>query len=190
MSEFNLSIHTAQIFEVLSKGKFISAMSKSQRKLYAVLEVEENYQQLRDYFSHINFHLAQAEGYFYFSRDIGMGENIQDWERKVEQLNRYVDVLGFLYSLEQKPMPGMRFRPTQIAEECANNPILQTSLSDLKLKVRTQSLVGKIKTMAEELTDESFFEKLDEDQENYLILDSFKYLEEVINLINPIEEVA
>ena len=190
MSQVDLSIHTAEIFELLSKGKFISSMSRAHRKLFAVLENEESYQQLRSYFAHINFILSKGEGYFYFSKDMKTGDTIQDWERKVEQLNRYVDMLGFLYALEQKPMPGMKFRPSKIAEECANNPILQNLLADIKLRVRTQTFVGKVKAMAEELTDESFFEKLDEDQENYLILDSFKYLEEVINLINPIEELT
>lgn len=188
MSSFDLPKHTADIFDLLSKGKFISAMTRSHRKLYAVLEQEENYIQLKNYFSHINFQLVQGEGYFYFSKDMNRGESIQDWERKVEQLNRYVDVVGFLYALEQKPLPGMRFRPTKIAEECSNNPILQNLLGDIKTKVKYQTYVNKIRAVAEELTDESFFEKLDEDQENYLILDSFCYLENIINLIKPIEE--
>ena len=190
MSQLDLSIHTAEIFDLLSKGKFISSMSRAHRKLYNVLENEEHYQQLKAYFSHINFTLSRDEGYFYFSRDLAKGESIQDWERKVEQLNRYVDMLGFLYALEHKPMPGIKFRPSKIAEECANNPILQNLLADIKLKVRTQTHVGKIKAMAEEFTDDSFFEKLDEDQENYLILDSFSYLESIINLINPLEDRA
>lgn len=189
MNQQEFPKYTAQIFDLLSKGKFLSSLSRSHRKLYAVLENETSYLQLKSYFSHINFTLTKAEGYFYFSRDMGTGESLQDWERKIEQLNRYVDVLGFLYALEYKPMPGMRFRPTQLAEECSSNPILQNLLNEIKTKTKAQTYVGKIRAIAEELSDESFFEKLDEDQENYLILDSFKYLEETVNLIQPIEEI-
>ncbi len=188
MLEQNLPSQTTVIFERLSKGKFISALSRSDKKLFEILENEDTFWQMKGYFSLINFSLERAEGYFYFSKTLEMGAELSEWERKVERLNKYVDVVSFLYGLEQKPIPGIKFRPTQVAEECANHPILKVLLDQVKTKNSAKTNLGKVKAIAEELADESFFEKLDAEQENYLILDSFSYLETIIDLILPIEK--
>ena len=64
----NLPVQTAQIYDYLSKGNFLCSNTsvKELRTLFSV--VEDNFERLRDYFSHINFVLEQGNNYFYFSR--------------------------------------------------------------------------------------------------------------------------
>ncbi len=89
--------------------------------------------------------------------------------------------------MEYKPSVGAKFRPTKVAEECNGNPILQSLLNSIRLESSKNSFLDKIKAIAEKLSKDFFFEKIDYDQENYLILDSFQYLEKVITLIHSIE---
>ena len=58
---------TTRIFEVLSKGNFVNSNSNNleQRELYTV--IDENVDQLTDYFVKIGFVLEQGDDYFYFS---------------------------------------------------------------------------------------------------------------------------
>ena len=71
---------TAEIFEILSKGGFISSDSTNPniRQLYAV--IEDNQSELYDFFAAINFILESGNEYYYFSRQ----ENKVDLERKLE----------------------------------------------------------------------------------------------------------
>ena len=57
----NLPVQTAQIYDYLSKGNFLCSNTsvKELRTLFSV--VEDNFERLRDYFSHINFVLEQGK---------------------------------------------------------------------------------------------------------------------------------
>lgn len=55
----------AVIFEILSKGQFISSNSSDEwiRKIYSVIEDEQNFDYLYDYFRNINFTLEKGDEY-------------------------------------------------------------------------------------------------------------------------------
>ena len=61
---------TAAIFEILSKGQFISSNSSDEaiRKYYSVIEDGENFDLLFNYFNAINFQLERGDEFYYFSR--------------------------------------------------------------------------------------------------------------------------
>ena len=71
---------TAEIFEILSKGDFISSNSTLQnhQRLYDL--IEENFTEFYEYFKAINLLLQQGDEYFYFSRE----ESKTDLARKLE----------------------------------------------------------------------------------------------------------
>ena len=62
---------TAEIFEILSKGGFISSDSTNPniRQLYTV--IEDNQSELYDFFAAINFILESGNEYYYFSSRSG-----------------------------------------------------------------------------------------------------------------------
>ena len=73
-------VQTSEIFKILSKGQFISSNSfdKTISTLYNVLDDEQNFENLSEYFLNINFILESGDGYFYFSRP----ENKIDLEKQ------------------------------------------------------------------------------------------------------------
>lgn len=76
-------VQTSAIFDRLSKGQFISEDSNNDdvRELFNIIELDNNYEILRDYFSRIGFILEKGEGYYYFSRK----ESNQIIEEKVKR---------------------------------------------------------------------------------------------------------
>src|SRR5690554_4479408 len=85
---------TAEIFEILSKGQFISSNSTDRQisQLYQVIDDEQNYEALYDYFRSINFILEKGDEYYHFSRP----ESKADLERKLEAAFRWIDIVDFL----------------------------------------------------------------------------------------------
>ena len=91
----NLPVQTAQIYDYLSKGNFLCSNTsvKELRTLFSV--VEDNFERLRDYFSHINFVLEQGNNYFYFSRK----EPRATLEQKLQRFFAWIDIMDFFCTI-------------------------------------------------------------------------------------------
>ena len=77
-----MKLYYAEIFEILSKGRFISSNSTDSENRLLYKPIEDNYNELRDYFETINFRLASGNEYFYFSR---MAKRV-DLERHLKEI--------------------------------------------------------------------------------------------------------
>jgi hypothetical protein len=191
MSKFleSLPPNTHRIFEILSSGKFICSLSYAYRDEYEVLADDSIFEDLQAYFQTIHYELEKGEGYFYFAKT---QQDKQKAEDKMERLSRYIDIFAFLGAMDTKPHIGSVLRPSQIAEECSSNPALQNRLNSIAMKeVREATTwIGKIRAVLRELADDFFLERKDDEQENYIVLNSFQYLQTIIRLINPNETPA
>ena len=142
----NIPKQTAQLFEILSKGQFISSNSSDDetKRLYDVLDEEGNYEALYDYFLQINFILEKGDGFYYFSRV----ENRADLERKIEQSFKWIDILDFFKTFDHSFAPGTRFAPSDILVQLNVNAELKTKLEGLKRyapnKVKHARILDKI----------------------------------------------
>ena len=98
----NLPVQTAQIYDYLSKGNFLCSNTsvKELRTLFSV--VEDNFERLRDYFSHINFVLEQGNNYFYFSRK----EPRATLEQKLQRFFAWIDIMDFFCTYDTAFGPG------------------------------------------------------------------------------------
>ena len=85
--------YTSEIFNVLRKGQFICSNSPNDeiKKLYKVLEDEDTFEDLYEFFYQINYTLEQGNEYYYFSRK----ENNADLDRKLEKAFNWIDILDF-----------------------------------------------------------------------------------------------
>lgn len=173
---------TAEIFTILREGKFISSNGKYAR-LFDIIKTENNYSLLRNYFEQINLFLEEGDGYFYFSQH---EEILQNRERKILQLEKYIDILDFFSCREEKLRPGISFRLSKIAEECNDNPRLKPKLQ--QMDPGSRPLIEKLRRIANDLENESFIEKVDEEDESYKVLDAFNYLEKLIAKISIYED--
>lgn len=170
----NIPKQTPEIFAILSRGNFISS-NGSKGKLFDVINYEDNYSILKEFFSHTGYTLERGHNYFYFSQTEEANMII---EKKLEQFAYYIDVMDFFSSMDSKPTVGTRYRVTQIAEECFSNERLKQKIYALS---RREKMVDKVAEIAGDLAVAGFFEQ--EDEDTFKVMDAIHYLEEVISLI-------
>ncbi len=179
---------TAAIFEILSRGQFICSNSNDEaiRKLYSVIEEEQNFDFLYDYFLSINFILERGDEYYYFSRV----ENKVDLERKIEQSFKWIDILDFFKTFDNSFGSGYRFTPSDILVRLNLDAELKSKIEGLKRHSNGKEKVSEVldKILAD-LVKDKFMDIEDSNFHRYKVLASFKYLEQIIMTINISEEV-
>ncbi len=181
-------VQTAEIFKILSKGQFISSNSsdKTISNLYNVIDSEDNFEILYDYFENINFILEKGDEYFYFSRP----ENKIDLENKIDTAFRWIDIFDFMKTFDNSFGAGYRFTPSEILVRIKTDAELEMKLDGLKKhtndKEKHQDILDRILKM---MINETFIELENEITHQYKVLTSFKYLEQLILTINISDEV-
>jgi len=181
----SINKRTAEIFEILSKGQFISSNSSDEhvRMLFGV--VEENFAELGRYFSEINFILERGDEYFYFSRP----ENRADLERKIERAYKWIDILDFFKAHDSAFGPGYRFTPSDILVKLNVDAMLKGKLAGLKRYSHKDKHADAIQTLIELLCREGFAELENDVTHSYKVLSSFRYLEDLIMSIHIPEDI-
>ncbi|MYY46424.1 condensin complex protein MksE [Elizabethkingia anophelis] len=177
-----IPVQTANIFKILSKGQFISSNSsdKNISNLYNIIEDEENFDNLYDYFININFVLEKGDEYFYFSRP----ENKIDIEKKIEKAFEWIDIVDFFKTYDNAFSAGYRFSPSELLVRIKTDAELETKLDGLKKhmdKTKHQDILDKI---LKKLMDDTYIELENEITHQYKVLASFNYLEQLILTIN------
>lgn len=182
--------YTSDIFEILRKGQFICSNSPNNniQTLYKILEDEETFEYLYDYFYKINYILEQGDEYFYFSRP---NEKHIDIERKIEKAFDWIDILDFLKTYDSAFTVGSRFTVYEIHNQLKNNADLKTKLENLKkLGSDKKNYIDRIKKIITKLEKDNYITLEDEITETYKVLTSLNYLIDLVNTINIPEEVA
>ncbi len=179
----------AEIFEILRRGQFISSNHPNDKiqNLYRYLENEQHYDELYEFFLDINYVLEKGNDYFYFSRV----ENKTDVERKLEKAFNWIDILDFFKTFDSSFSSGFRFSPAEIANQLNTNADLKSKLNSLKRinKDKKYNYTEQIKKIIESLEREGFIALENEISEQYKVLTSFNYLEELISTINIPEDI-
>jgi condensin complex protein MksE len=180
-------LQTADIFKILSKGQFINSNSsnKAISDLYGVIEDEQNFENLYEYFKSINFILEKGDEYYYFSRP----ENKVDLETKIEAAFRWIDIIDFLKTYDNSFSAGYRFTPSDILVRIKTDAELETKLEGLKKhtdKEKHQDILDKI---LKKLIDDTFIELENEITHQYKVMASFRYLEQLLLIINISDDV-
>lgn len=180
--------HTAEIFEVLSKGKFICSNSSNDlnRKLYTILEDENYFELLTSYFGNINFILEKGNGYFYFSRN----ESKVNLDRKLEIAYKWIDILDFFKTFDSSFGSGFRFSIADITVRLNTDADLKSKLSALKKITKKTNHTEAVSRLVDFLIKDNFVELQDEITNTYKVLSSFGYLEELIMTLHIPEDIA
>jgi len=182
--------YTSDIFEVLRKGQFICYNSPKDniQTLYKILENEDTFEELYEYFYKINYILEEGDEYFYFSRS---KEKNNDLERKLEKAFGWIDILDFFKTYDSSFDVGFRFTPSEIDSQLKNNADLKTKLENLKkIGSDKKNYLDRIKKIIEKLERDNYISLENEISETYKVLTSFNYLKDLINTINIPEEIA
>ncbi|MDR1984316.1 MAG: hypothetical protein LBQ28_05770 [Prevotellaceae bacterium] len=178
---------TAEIFKILSKGQFINSNSsdKKMSDLYKVIEGEQNFENLYDYFLNINFVLEKGNEYFYFSRP----ESKTDLEKKIETAHKWIDIVDFMKTYRNDFSSGIRFSPSDILVQLKTDADLETKLEGLKKYADKDTQRDILEKILKILADDSFIEIENSVTQQYKVLASFNYLEQLILTINIPEDV-
>lgn len=180
--------YTSEIFEVLRRGQFICSNSPDEhiQTLYRVLEDEDVFDDLYEYFFQINYILEHGNEYFYFSRS----EKNVDLDRKLNKAFGWIDILDFLKTFDSAFDVGFRFTPSEIVNQLKNNADLKTKLDNLKrISADKRNYSDRIKKIIETLERDNFIALENEISETYKVLTSFNYLKDLITTINIPEEI-
>lgn len=173
--------YTKEIFDILSKGGFISQNSISQQRAHLYDDIEDNFQEYQKYFEEIGFLLEGGNGYYYFSRTEGKVELTDKVQRMAEWINR----VDFLKTFNSTFGSGFTFRKSNILEKFS---------SDIELKEKARHLYNDLKTNEEKIDkligdlERQGFAELENDLDGtYKVTAAFHYIEELIDCLTIIE---
>jgi poly(A) polymerase Pap1 len=170
-----------QIFNILSKGRFIASNSLDSEIKNIYDDLEDNFDTYYDYFLKIGFILERGDGYFYFSRK----EAKADSQRKLESLLKWLDYVEFLKTFQHSFSPGFIF---------SSADIIQQIKSDVELKEKAENLfkdknaAETVEKVVKELEDMGFVEISDEYLKTYKVTNAFNYIDELLECININQE--
>ena len=153
--------YTEEIFNILSKGGFISSNSVS-------TQVKRLY---------------DADGYYYFVRK----ETKVDLERKLEAAQKWIDYLSFLKTYHSAIGPGFLFRAADIEIQIGCD--IELKEKAVKLFADKKKFDEVVAKLLKELENMGLIEKENELDGTYKVLTAFHYIEDLIDCITISEEV-
>ncbi|MCI7119331.1 MAG: hypothetical protein MR933_06005 [Prevotella sp.] len=173
--------YTKEIFEILSRGGFISQNSISQQRAHLYDAIEDDFQQYQEYYEGIGFLLEGGNGYYYFSRT----ESKVELADKIQRMIGWIDRLDFLKTFNSTFGSGFSFRKSNILEKFS---------SDIELKEKARHLYADLKTNDEKMDkliadmERQGFIELENDLDGtYKVTAAFHYIEELIDCLTIIE---
>ena len=173
--------YTKEIFDILSKGGFISQNSISQQRSHLYDAIEDDFNDYQEYFSGIGFLLEGGNGYYYFSRT----ENRMELTDKVQRLALWIDRVDFLKTFNNTFAPGFTFRKSNIVEKFSSDIELKEKARNLYTDVKTNE--EKIEKLVGDLERMGFVELENELDGTYKVTAAFHYIEELIDCFTIIE---
>ncbi len=173
--------YTKEIFDILSKGGFISQNSVSQQISHYYDAIEDDFHEYQEYYEGIGFTLEGGNGYYYFSRT----ESKVELADKVQRLAEWIDRVDFLKTFNAAFGSGFSFRKSNILEKFS---------SDVELKEKARRLYPDLKNneekmdkLIDDLVRQKFAELENELDSTYKVTAAFHYIEELIDCLTIIE---
>ena len=170
-----------KIYENILKGNFINENSfkNSNSELYEAIMLKES--EVRAYFKPIGYVLMKREGYFYFAHD-----EASDSVSALEKMVDYIDIASFLKTVDSNFGAGYHFRLSSL-ENQLNNSI---ELQDLAYKMKGINAKDNrefIQKIVEKLKKDGFLEETNSTNSEYIILNSYDYIESFLNEVEVYE---
>ena len=177
-------IRTKEIFELLSRGGFISQDSTRAdvRRLYDY--IEENFDEYKAYYQGIGFVLEQGNGYFHFSRE----DSRTELTRRLTTLGVWIDRLDFVKTFHSGFSTGVRFTPSAITEAISADVELKEKAR--KLYPGQHSAKDTVQMLLDDMDKAGFIELENEFEQVYKVTSAFHFLEGLVEMLTISEEEA
>ena len=177
--------NTPGIYERVSRGEFLSVDSTDTSIRHLYEDIEENMEDYTDYFKEIGLQLECGNGFFYFSRK---GESKQTIEQKLESFSKWLDYLDFLKCYNQSFTAGYQFRKSHLIEQISLDIELKEKANHLFKKYGAGSNIEIVNKLLQEMQNMGFAECISEQDETYKITSAFRYVEELVEIIQIVNE--
>jgi len=175
--------NTQRIYELLSKGTFLSVDTTDNEAKHLYADIEENYADYEAYFLELGLRLESGDGYYYFSRTKEAKLTI---EQKLQSFAQWVDIMDFLKTYDITFSTGFQFRSTHILERINLDVELRDKARKLFRKQNTNQEV--VEKLIGELVGMGFAEIINEQDGTYKVTAAFRYAEDMVNLITIYNE--
>ena len=177
--------NTQRIYELLSKGTFLSVDTIDQEAKHLYNDIEENFADYETYFLELGLRLESGDGYYYFARTREAKITI---EQKLQSFAQWVDIMDFLKTYDITFSTGFQFRSTQILERINLDVELRDKARKLFRKQNTnQEVVDKLMG---ELTSMGFAEIINEQDGTYKVTAASRYAESTTKKTHPKYETS
>lgn len=175
--------NTQRIYELLSKGTFLSVDTIDHDAKHLYNDIEENFADYEAYFLELGFRLESGDGYFYFARTREAKITI---EQKLQNFAQWVDIMDFLKTYDITFSTGFQFRSTHILERIN----LDVELRDKARKLfrRQNTNLEIVDKLMGELTGMGFAEIINDQDGTFKVTAAFRYAEDMVNLITIYNE--
>lgn len=177
--------NTRRIYDKLSRGEFLSVDSADASVRHLYEDVEENLEDYTEYFKKIGLQLESGNGYFYFSR---IGEAKQSIEQKLDSFSKWIDYLDFLKCYNQSFAAGYQFRKSHLIEQISLDIELKEKAHHLFKKYGVGSNSEIVNKLLQEMQNMGFAECISELEETYKVTSAFRYVEELVDIIQIANE--
>lgn len=173
--------HIQRIYQDILKGNFINENSSKNgnSEIYEAIVSKES--ELRAYFKPIGYILIRGEGYFYFAHD-GAPDSVSALEKIVD----YIDIAHFLRTVDSNFGVGYRFSLNSVESHLNANMELQEQAQKMKgiLAKDNREFLEKI---IDRLKKDGFVEEVNSAASEYIILNSYDYIEAFLNEVEVYE---
>ena len=171
-----------KIYNLILRGAFINENSyrDGNSKLYEVIDEKES--EIRAYFKPLGYLLIRRSGYFYFASDDALEK-----ESMLELMVDYIDIVDFLKTLDNNFGVGYRFTVASIENRLSSGSIeLQESLSKMR-GVSSKNYREFSQKIVDKLRKNGFIEEIDSKRNEYLVLNSYEYIESLLKEVEIYE---
>lgn len=175
--------NTQRIFEILSRGSFLSVDTTNQEAKHLYDDIEENFADYESYFLELGLRLESGDGFYYFARTREAKITI---EQKLQSFAQWVDIIDFVKTYDITFSTGFQFRSTHILERINLDVELRNKARKLFRKQNTNQEV--VEKLLSELTGMGFAEMVNEQDGTYKVTAAFRYAEDLVNLITIYNE--
>ena len=176
---------TSEIFDILSKGQFISSNAVDENKRYIYQYLEENTDELSIKYEEIGFQLNSGNNYYYFSKP---KESNQGVENKVEKALRWLNILAFFTTFRKDLCRGARFSAYDILPQIETNLSLKEQLNELQKRSNEKPHHEKLHDLLKEMQKEGFIDLENEMEQKWKVLDAWEYMESLVMAVNIYEK--